>query len=506
MTELKISMKNPRFAFSLRWIARRMPLLICGSAAFAAEPHVHHEAPVQEVRLGTIHGQMKFDTELFTVSPGAKVKLMFSNSDEMQHNVVICQPGENVGLEVAQKAWALGADAMAKQFIPDDPRVLFFSKVLEPEQSDTVTFDAPAKEGDYPYVCTLPGHATQMHGIMRVGNPASGLRELSYAYYEGNWSMLPDFSALTPQETGRLPKNVIDLAVAKKADFYAMVFTATLDVPADGNYTFYLNSDDGSRLFLDEIPVVTYDGVHPAKAAVSGSLRLDKGAHHFRLQYFEKDHGQQLDVEWEGPGLKRTWLSPKPVVKEAASPYHLKATTEPLVIRSFLDNGPPRAISVALPGGPNYCFDAGTCSVVFGWTGEFLDVKPDRGGDISSRGGGWSKVLGERFAVGDLGFPLRFGEDGGKQEVRFGGYRRRHDGPEFLMTSGGVEIRQTIRPAAQGKGLQYDFVLSQSPGDVVFEVNPAGLELSSSAGTWTGGVLKVPAADAGKFSVTVRPR
>ena len=104
----------------------------------------------REVKIGTLHGQLKYDVEEFQVKPGATVRLTLNNTDEMQHNLLILTPGEEKPLAVAQRAWALGADAVKKQFVPDGPDVLFHTRVVDPQQSDTITFTAPEKEGDYP--------------------------------------------------------------------------------------------------------------------------------------------------------------------------------------------------------------------------------------------------------------------------------------------------------------------------------------------------------------------
>lgn len=474
---------------------------------------------------------MKYDSEFFQVKPGATVKLVFKNTDEMQHNVVICKPGKDTWLQVAQKAWALGPEAVKAQFVPDDGNVLFHTKVVDPQNSDTIIFKAPAEDGDYPYVCTLPGHAYLMRGVMRVGGSATGLSDLTYNYFEGVWSKLPDFSALTPKSAGQLPKNTIDLSVAGRADHFGMVFSGKLNVPQDGEYTFYINSDDGSRIWINDQQVVEYDGIHAPEGDRIGKVRLTKGAHPFRLEFFEGQQGQQLDVAWEGPGVARAMLSTgTPSATLTENRHRLQITDRPLVIRAFVDGGPARAISVGLPGGTHYCLDAGTGSVAFAWTGDFLDVAPDRGKDEGARGGGWCKILGEKFTVGTVGFPLRFGDPARQPVVRFGGYRRpggghsvaaahtdeghqhhaptaAEDVPVFLFSLEGVAVQQRIRPAPRGTGLQYEFRVEQAPpGDLFFVVDPAGLDLTASVGTWTSGVLKIPAADARQFTVTLTRR
>ena len=177
---------------------------------------------------------------------------------------------------------------------------------------------------------------------------------------------------------------------------------------------------------------------------------------------------------------------------------------EPLVIRAFVDGGPARSISVGLPGGINYLFDAGACHVRFGWTGMFLDVGPNVGVKAGDRGGGWCRILGEKFELGDSGFPISLGARDVRHTVKFAGYRMRgKDVPQFFFTIDGLRVTQTIRPAPVGVGLQSEFEFERDPGKVFYYVSPHGLELSSSAGTWQSGRLEVPAGEARKFTVTI---
>jgi azurin len=115
--------------------------------------------------LGTQPG-LKFDTTLITVKPGARVRLIFRNSDDMLHNFVLCAPGR--GQEVGTAALALGLDGNAKHFVPETDAVLYHTTLVPPGESDTIFFNAPAAPGDYDFVCTFPGHAALMRGILRV--------------------------------------------------------------------------------------------------------------------------------------------------------------------------------------------------------------------------------------------------------------------------------------------------------------------------------------------------
>ena len=45
--------------------------------------------------------------------------------------------------------------------------------------------------------------------------------DLNYEYYEGSWSLLPDFDALTPVETGTVP--TVDISVRNRDDQFVLV-------------------------------------------------------------------------------------------------------------------------------------------------------------------------------------------------------------------------------------------------------------------------------------------
>ncbi len=117
------------------------------------------------ILLGTQPG-LKFDTPLITVKAGTRERLVFRNSDDMLHNVVLCVPGR--GQAVGEAALALGIEGNAQNFGPDTADVLYHTALTQPGTSDTIFFTAPSKPGDYDYVCTFPGHATLMKGILRV--------------------------------------------------------------------------------------------------------------------------------------------------------------------------------------------------------------------------------------------------------------------------------------------------------------------------------------------------
>ncbi|MEX0882703.1 MAG: plastocyanin/azurin family copper-binding protein, partial [Cyclobacteriaceae bacterium] len=109
---------------------------------------------------------MDFDVSEFTVKAGQQVELTLDNKDLMEHNIVIVEPG--AADEVASLAIKLGDDGPAKQYLPESQKILVASEMLEGKTKETLTFKAPNQPGEYQFVCTFPGHAAVMRGIMRV--------------------------------------------------------------------------------------------------------------------------------------------------------------------------------------------------------------------------------------------------------------------------------------------------------------------------------------------------
>ena len=145
--------------------------------------------------------------------------------------------------------------------------------------------------------------------------PALAVGEtVTYAYYEGHWSVMPDFDTLTPKTVG-LATN-FHLGVAEQSVDFAIHFTGFIDIPTSGDYTFYTLSDDGSMLYVGSALVVNNDGAH-GPVEKGGSISLVQGLNPITVDFFQYAGGEMLQVSWAGPGITRegipdSVLSPVP--------------------------------------------------------------------------------------------------------------------------------------------------------------------------------------------------
>ncbi len=125
---------------------------------------------------------------------------------------------------------------------------------------------------------------------------------IHFDYYEGNWGELPDFSQLTPKDSGETTD--FSVAASPRKDSFGLRFSGFLQIPADAEYRFHLSSDDGSKLLIDGSVVVENDGVH-APGFRSGTANLKAGPHEVVVEFFEAQGGEELTVDIEGPNLPR---------------------------------------------------------------------------------------------------------------------------------------------------------------------------------------------------------
>ncbi len=124
-------------------------------------------AEARAIRVGVLPG-MKFATEELAAGAGEKLAITLVNDDPagLMHNLAICAPGARE--KVVAAALTIGPKAIEQNFVPDIPEVLASTPQVAPGRKYTLYFTAPNEPGEYPYVCTYPGHGQVMHGVLRV--------------------------------------------------------------------------------------------------------------------------------------------------------------------------------------------------------------------------------------------------------------------------------------------------------------------------------------------------
>ncbi|MFT5470891.1 MAG: azurin [Verrucomicrobiales bacterium] len=397
---------NPKFLI--------LSTLLSVACVASAEPPEWSGSPDYSIEIKTLLGQMKYNIPEFEVEPGARIKLTLNNDDDLQHNLIVLgvDPKDKDGFQFATEVWLLGEKGLELGWVPpDSKRVIAASKLLDPHAKEDIYFQLPEVPGDYPFVCTVPGHTLTMKGKIKVRPNKQLLTGLKYAVYKGSWKKLPDFSSLKPESEGELPKGLIDLDVAKVKGSFGMVFHGQLEIPKTADYEFEFASDDGGQLIVDGENEIIDDGIHPARVKKK-KLKLEEGLHTIEVRYFEGGGQKALSLAVKSGAIGgKIALSSKVIgggrnaPKAAPTPIPLLPENpgEAVMYRNFIDGSNPRGIAVGYPGGVNICWDADLLNVVMIWRGGFMDASRHWNG----RGQGNQPPAGFDVGKPAVGFPLQ---------------------------------------------------------------------------------------------------
>jgi len=127
-------------------------------------------APV-ELLVETNGDLLEFRQKELTCHEGDRVRLTFRHTGRyvnFEHNWVLIERGSFDAVTAAA-----AAAGEAGGWVPrGDRRILAFTPMCSRGQTMVTEFVAP-KAGDYPFICTFPGHAQSMWGVLHVLPPRS---------------------------------------------------------------------------------------------------------------------------------------------------------------------------------------------------------------------------------------------------------------------------------------------------------------------------------------------
>ena len=206
-------------------------------------------------------------------------------------------------------------------FIPDSLRVTMTTKTPDAEIRYTLDNKIPSQESllyEEPFILHgnskikartfRKGYHPSFTSISEISFVDPKVNGLNYNLYQGSWTQLPDFSRLTPNQTGIVYSLGLETPGLPKYDF-ALQFKGWILIKSEGTYQFYTMSNDGSCLAIDNHLVVNNDGEHMMEEK-SGSIMLTPGRHAIEVTYFQSGGGKGLTVMMEGPGTPKQTISP----------------------------------------------------------------------------------------------------------------------------------------------------------------------------------------------------
>jgi len=148
--------------------AMKPPIAPAGSGSPSAVASGAASLGALAITVGVVSGQMKFTQTTISARRGQRVELTLNNTDDMPHNIVIFRRGSMAEYEKELFGSLNEPNAQLRGFVPDSPNVLVASRLLNAGESSVVTFDAPTEPGEYPFVCSFPGHWATMRGVLRI--------------------------------------------------------------------------------------------------------------------------------------------------------------------------------------------------------------------------------------------------------------------------------------------------------------------------------------------------
>ncbi len=160
----------------------------------------------------------------------------------------------------------------------------------------------------------LSSNISEKRYIFGKLKPASSVTNvqqgLTYTYYEGQYATTKEYTNTTVLDSGAIDS--FDISSRNGGNYFAFCFNGYISIPADDNYKFYLNSDEGSMLYIDDSLVVNNDGIHTLQEK-SGSIGLSSGYHDIRVVYFDATGPEQLDVMYSSAAFVKKGI-PKSVL------------------------------------------------------------------------------------------------------------------------------------------------------------------------------------------------
>ncbi len=125
---------------------------------------------------------------------------------------------------------------------------------------------------------------------------------LHYDYFEKFFVNVTDLDNVDPISSGITSKFSFD--EKKRENYFGFRYTGFIKVPKDGIYTFYLKSNDGSRLYIDGEELIENDANHGA-VEEPGTVVLRAGLHRIEVKYMQCGGGKSLIASWSGPGIEK---------------------------------------------------------------------------------------------------------------------------------------------------------------------------------------------------------
>jgi predicted alpha-1,2-mannosidase len=199
----------------------------------------------------------------------------------------------------------------------DDPGAeIFYSlKSNEPPRTpytapfdltNTTTLNLQALKPNAAPSILVTRNLTRSQAIVPAATPRPGL---AYRYYEGIYRSVYDFAKDPVAASGIVDRPTVE--VRQRENWLALAFDGLIQIPRDGEYTFYVAAKDGGQLQIDGEEQFESDGRKDQPLPQQATLALRQGFHRFTLKFYKCTDEIALTADWSGPGFPRTAIPKK---------------------------------------------------------------------------------------------------------------------------------------------------------------------------------------------------
>lgn len=205
---------------------------------------------------------------------------------------------------------------------------------------------------------------------------ASALSKLTSRAYFGEFQQIPDFSSLKAENIEEENDGLISASHGLRKANFAVLWEGEFNAPADGEYTFKLDSDDLSRVSIKGTTIAQILDIGPMGRPTVGKITLKQGAHPIRIEFVQGGGDMGISLGWQAPGAENwRWLSDQS--GRGANPWP-NIPVQPLggqlaIYRNFIGGTTARAIGIGFPAGVNLAWSADHFAPELVWHGLFID-------------------------------------------------------------------------------------------------------------------------------------
>lgn len=300
---------------------------------------------------------------------------------------------------------------------------------------------------------TEPWTAPELLKLLPLPEVETVLTDLTSRVYKGQWTKIPDFDKIQSENIEEEHHGLLDPQIAALTEHFGIVWEGNFEAPETAEYEFVLDSDDGSRLTLNDKVVAEVEGTGPMNGsrAKTGKVSLKQGKNKFRTDFFQNKGPASLSMRWKKTGSSEwKWLTKPATAQEKPGTPSIPlfpSGDQTVMYRNFIEGTTPRGIGFGFPGGVNLVYSADNLAPELVWRGDFMDAGrhwTNRGqGNQAPSGTNVIKLTKTRFLPA---------------EARFKGYSLdSHGNPSFKISIGKANLTDSWK--ASEKGLERTLTL-----------------------------------------------